>query len=320
MNNHRYRIASIGLLLGLTVSLVLLAGIHTQASAGIQTAGQADGISPVTTKKITLTVWDVLYFPKQHGIGPVLQKVDQMFMHKYPNITIKHVGIPYAAQSARIQTAVATKRGPDILMASPNAQWNRGFWPLAWAVDNLMTPSQRSSILRLKIYRMWYPSLRYLGFGTFQYFWLYNKAFFRQAHLDPNRPPKTWSALLHACDSLRAAGITPIGAAWKDGYYADWLYTNGLTDQHLSAQDSTKVMTGRTGWNDPIFREALGYFQQLKDHKCFDDAAIGKDLFTYVNQDFRAKKAAMIYWWISDPAYSGSGQSYDQALGRGNFR
>jgi len=54
----------------------------------------------------------------------------------------------------------------------------------------------------------------------------YNKALFKKAGLDPDKPPKTWADFLAAVKTLKTAGITPMAIGEKDkwpGHFI-WVY------------------------------------------------------------------------------------------------
>ena len=60
---------------------------------------------------------------------------------------------------------------------------------------------------------------------------VWNKALFEAAGLDPETPPKTWDELIAVCDALTAAGITPFEATFKEPWtigqgWFDYAYPN----------------------------------------------------------------------------------------------
>ena len=76
-------------------------------------------------------------------------------------------------------------------------------------------------------------------------FWAYNKKMFAQAGLDPENPPATWDEWLNACDSLRAAGITPIGTGFKDGWLGGWMVSYLGQQNFNSIDDLMAAVRGR---------------------------------------------------------------------------
>ena len=61
---------------------------------------------------------------------------------------------------------------------------------------------------------------------------IYNKEIFAAHGIEV---PKTWSELLAACDALKAAGVTPFYATWKD----DWTVAQGWFDYSVGGQVDT---------------------------------------------------------------------------------
>ncbi|WP_310207054.1 extracellular solute-binding protein [Paenarthrobacter nitroguajacolicus] len=61
---------------------------------------------------------------------------------------------------------------------------------------------------------------------------IYNKEIFAANKIDV---PTTWSALIEACEKLKAAGVTPFYATWKD----DWTIAQGWFDYSVGGQVDT---------------------------------------------------------------------------------
>ncbi|MFN3924153.1 MAG: ABC transporter substrate-binding protein [Pseudarthrobacter sp.] len=61
---------------------------------------------------------------------------------------------------------------------------------------------------------------------------IYNKEIFAAHGIEV---PRTWSELLAACDALKAAGVTPFYATWKD----DWTVAQGWFDYSVGGQLDT---------------------------------------------------------------------------------
>ena len=83
----------------------------------------------------------------------------------------------------------------------------------------------------------------------------YNKALFKKAGLDPNTPPKTWAQFLAACATLKNAGITPITAGWKDGYYAEW-WVDVLSAQYMTPAQLASAGV-KPNWQSPAIAKAF---------------------------------------------------------------
>jgi ABC-type glycerol-3-phosphate transport system substrate-binding protein len=103
---------------------------------------------------------------------------------------------------------------------------------------------------------------------TSYYWWAvyYRPSLFQQVGID--KVPKTWDELLAACDTLNAAGITPItigtrypwtAAAWFD--YLD-MRVNG-PEFHIN------LMLLKESYTDERVKKVFDYWKQLFDHNCF---------------------------------------------------
>jgi ABC-type glycerol-3-phosphate transport system substrate-binding protein len=103
---------------------------------------------------------------------------------------------------------------------------------------------------------------------TSYYWWAvyYRPSLFQQVGID--KVPETWDELLAACDTLNAAGITPItigtrypwtAAAWFD--YLD-MRVNG-PEFHIN------LMLLKESYTDERVKKVFDYWKQLFDHNCF---------------------------------------------------
>jgi ABC-type glycerol-3-phosphate transport system substrate-binding protein len=103
---------------------------------------------------------------------------------------------------------------------------------------------------------------------TSYYWWAvyYRPSLFQQVGID--KVPGTWDELLAACDTLNAAGITPItigtrypwtAAAWFD--YLD-MRVNG-PEFHIN------LMLLKESYTDERVKKVFDYWKQLFDHNCF---------------------------------------------------
>ena len=117
--------------------------------------------------------------------------------------------------------------------------------------------------------------------GTIFY---YNKALFRKAGLNPDKPPATWAQLLAACDALKGAGIVPMAAGFKDGYYAEWWF--GSFGPQFLTNSQLEQFTQRPKWNNTAMQKSLQYLLDFKERGCMTPNAEGRPLFSDTIDEF----------------------------------
>ena len=80
---------------------------------------------------------------------------------------------------------------------------------------------------------------------------VWNKAMFKKAGLNPNKGPKTWAEFLADAKKLKAAGLTPFGMGNKDGYGGAWFFSL-IGKQNLNSIDELKAaMIGKAKFSGP---------------------------------------------------------------------
>ncbi len=103
-----------------------------------------------------------------------------------------------------------------------------------------------------------------VGFYTHGFGMAYNKRLFDRAGLNADDPPRTWDALLNACDRLRSAGIVPIMGGVSDGFWGDWFLTNALPQQLDSVQEALQLFIGNLDWREPLYHDHWVHLEQLR--------------------------------------------------------
>lgn len=113
--------------------------------------------------------------------------------------------------------------------------------------------------------RLYGMPIAYYPWGLF-----YRRSLFRRLGLSP---PATWSDFLHACDRLKAAGITPIALAAGDGWpAAGWF---DLLDLRMNGLDfHRRLLAGEIPFRDSAARAVLAQWKALLDDHDFLDEAL----------------------------------------------
>jgi glucose/mannose transport system substrate-binding protein len=90
----------------------------------------------------------------------------------------------------------------------------------------------------------------------------YNKALLKKHNL---APPRSFAALIRACEKLRKAGITALALGDRDKWEATQLFET-LLAMTLGPAKYNGLWTGKTAFNDPGVRLTLERFKQLLEY------------------------------------------------------
>jgi raffinose/stachyose/melibiose transport system substrate-binding protein len=266
-----------------TIRVGLAALVLTGAAASAAVAGSAQAGSSSAPVTVNLLASGT---PKENQAEIALE---QQFMKLNPGIKLHVQFGPYNSSAAATRAAIAAKTNVDLVWLFPGAyagSFKSGLQPL----DSYITASERRQwpLLRSSLS----PDGRIYAIATssYAYAFAYNKKLFAKASVSP---PKTWNDLLAACDRLNAAGITPIAAGWKDGYYAEgFLYQ--FADMLLSKQQAAQWYRLNLPMTAPPFQTALNLLLQMNQHNCFGQNAEDKVYYDDLRNEFAAGKAAIV--------------------------
>lgn len=263
------------------------------------------------SKKITINVWDVQYFPKQSGsvgaLGKAELQIDKLFMKAYPNIVVKHVGVGGEQFFPSMQTFVAGKKGPDIVTNGGGSfPQTSGFSKAMVPMYNLITKTMKKELgAQLAAEGIGDEPHYAIPIQSHVYLFYYNKALFKQAGI--SGAPKTLADLLGDCSALKKIGVTPISDGFAGGSPPQtWDY--GIASQILGNYALSAWGHRTIGWNDRRILPGLKYLQQIVKAGCYGDPAAasvrtGPDALTA----FQGGKAAMNFNNVLDTTTLGSG-------------
>jgi raffinose/stachyose/melibiose transport system substrate-binding protein len=89
-------------------------------------------------------------------------------------------------------------------------------------------------------------------------------------------PPTTWEELLAACDTLSAAGVTPISTGNKDLWAAgNWL--SHIASRVVGEEAYDATLNNGGPFSTPEWEQALGYIEELVAHDCVNASANAVD-------------------------------------------
>jgi raffinose/stachyose/melibiose transport system substrate-binding protein len=245
--------------------------------------------SQFPTEPVRLTMW---WWGEDEAAGAKNWLADtiELYEKKHPNVTIKPVLQSLDALIPSFKAAAAAKKGPDL----------QYFWGAIWSLDdawagNTKPVSDYIPRKELKHYlnaseetfdgKIWTaPWYTQPSFPV-----LYRKDVLKKAGV---AVPRTWAAMLKACDTLNAKGITPIAGGIKDGWFGGWLYSVIGGQGIKSISDILDAVTGKKKFTDPDMAIWWTRLQEMRDHQCWNDDINSLGLYSGQNQ-WATGKAAM---------------------------
>lgn len=247
---------------------VVLGGGAAAAAAALPPLVTGGSRSARAQEAVTLQVWDP-YFDPQTANGRALAEIDKAFMKAHPNITIDHQLHGWDAYYTQIRTAVTTRRGPDVFLMYGQA-FARDYLKGLVVLDELYQADQelKSQLTYVEASRTILDGettgkLYALPLFTYNVRLYYNKQMFKQAGLDPEKPPVTWQEFMAACAALKAAGHVPFAAGLKDGNYGEKLFylwnAQMFTNEESIAASNNQLSFTEGGQ----FRAMLERFREL---------------------------------------------------------
>jgi ABC-type glycerol-3-phosphate transport system substrate-binding protein len=109
---------------------------------------------------------------------------------------------------------------------------------------------------------------------------MYNKKLLKEAGLPPEfKEPVKWDDFMAACATLKKAGITPMGAGFKDGFWGEWFTGFGLVQNEDNVNDTTKLVIGQYSFKDPRWHEHWTRLEQLIKAGYINEDANSLDLY-----------------------------------------
>jgi raffinose/stachyose/melibiose transport system substrate-binding protein len=275
------------------LGVVLAVGAAAFAATAASKTAQAPGDDP---NDASLTYW---YWaePDAPGANNWLKKQVAAYEKLHPKVKIKIVVQSTDTLTSAFTTAAQTKSGPDIAtqwatLPVLTAAWNGASVPISEYVPAKEIKNWIGTAENMSGGKLWAMPQYLLGIP-----FVWNKALFRKAGLNPNKGPKTWAEFLAAAKKLKAAGVTPFGMGNKDGYGGAWFFSI-IGKQNLNSIDELKAaMIGKANFANPKFS---GFYKALEDLKKrgYLNSDVASISFEQGLQLFGQKKVAMS--WITD--------------------
>ncbi len=275
--------------MGKALKIVALAGLGVALAVFVGFAGRTTASSASSAAPVNLTMW---WWGEQEAAGAKkwLSDTIALYHKKHPNVTIKPVLQTTDGLIPAFKAAAAAKKGPDL----------QYFWPSIYTMEDVWASNTKP----VSDYIPASELKHYLNASDNKYegkVWtapwyvqpsfpvLYRKDVLKKAGV---AVPRTWAAMLKACDTLNAKGITPFEGGVKDGWFGGWLYSMIGGQGVKSVGDVLSAVVGKQKFTDPQHAAWWTRLQEMRDHKCWNNDI--NSLTLYPGQDrWSAGKGAM---------------------------
>ena len=239
-------------------TLALGATVFATGAASQQTRPIADD-----PNNANLTYW---YWaePDAPGANAWLKKQVAAYEKLHPKVKVNVVIQSTDTLTSAFTTAAQTKSGPDIAtqwatLPVLTPAWSGASVPISDYVSASETKNWIGTSENISGGKIWAMPQYLLGIP-----FVWNKAMFKKAGLNPNKGPKTWAEFLADAKKLKAAGFTPFGIGNKDGYGGAWFFSL-IGKQNLNSINELKAaMIGKADFSNPKFS---GFYQALANLK-----------------------------------------------------
>jgi len=201
-----------------------------------------------------------------------MTEIADKYMQENPNIEVEIVNLASETYFEQFLAAGEASTGPDIVFTWP------GVWTVEYAWKGWLAPledyipaDEMAHYINTESGDAWEGKHYRFPYWLSGRPILWNKTLFEQAGLDPDNFPKTWDDFLVTCETLKKAGITPIGfgALTYGGEHLFGFLGNQMMDSPL---DIIEMCIGeKSTLNDPRFSllwykldemNKLGYFPE----------------------------------------------------------
>jgi ABC-type glycerol-3-phosphate transport system substrate-binding protein len=261
--------------------------------------------------KTELTVWDFKY--DEAAVGPVFKALDEAFEKANPGVVVNHVAQPHDKYYEIIRSALASGTGPDVLLLHADQRavaLKDTLLPLDKAVAPWRSEIPESCWAATSTGGVVY-GVPYTNQGIGFY---YNKALFAKAGLDPEKAPSEWKDLLAACEALKKAGITPIGAGDASPCFTVDFLLRALVANYYGPAVEGFAKEGKASYTDPQYRAAVALVDELLKKGYIDPDGGSVNYFMDAVDAFKAGKSAIFVGLTSDVAHW---KDFEDALGVG---
>jgi multiple sugar transport system substrate-binding protein len=248
------------------------------AAAALCVAGAATARAETT---ITFMGWVNMFDFQKPGWTRIIEN----FKKAHPDIRINYIGTPAEDTLRQVTAAILARRPPDIMQVS--ASWVQQLYD-----QNALEPLT-PLMGKEELGRLWKTGLDALTIdGKLEAvpwlpaptLWVYNRDLFKQAGLDPDKPPTTWQGFMDAVDKICALPPGPSGKIFGVVLRSsrDVIAMSSMPYFVWAFGGETTNAAGQQDWNNPGAAKAFAWTRDMIKKGCSPDAAdtqVARSLF-----------------------------------------
>jgi multiple sugar transport system substrate-binding protein len=198
---------------------------------------------------------------------PIIEKIVNDYNESQDEVFVKHTFLPWGDIWTKNLAAIAAGNPPDVIINDINSVAHRAKNEQAMNLSEYIKDDE----YKKQFYPELWKTVEYEGdpyavpFNTDTRLLFYNKKAFKEAGLDPNKPPKTWAELEEYAKKLdkkkgnkyERIGFYPL---WGSFGAESWMMNadggNGYIDQdgnvQIATEEKVNALKWIKGWNDRI--------------------------------------------------------------------
>jgi ABC-type glycerol-3-phosphate transport system substrate-binding protein len=273
----------------IAIAVLIVSSVVAQVPAISFAAGPVQENEPVT---ISVMDW-------QSGGPDFWARTDQLFMEKYPWITVEHEAVPYGQYFDKVGAYMAAEEGPDLIQFETGMgilKYKDALVPLNDYVADVFGDLTGTMAFcedfdcTKNIY-----GLPHTNQGHMIY---YNKTVFKAAGLDPEKPPTTWREFETACAAIKKIGKSCMAFGGKE-WAVLWSFCN-LPNQTATLEEQQALFLGTGKFSDPPIKNSIALLEQMAKGGWFQDGAAASSVTPDAQDMFVRGDAAFFHSIISD--------------------
>lgn len=258
-----------------------------------------------------LTVWD--WKSGDPATASYFDKAKTDFEAAHPGVTIKYVMQPNDQYYTLLGTALSSNAGPDLFLMNGGAQAKARTDALV-KLDDKVADIKSDMVgwpeFTGKDGGLYAIPLSIQGFVVY-----YNKKVYKDAGLDPEKPPTTWAELTKVCDAIKAKGAVPCFTLGnKEGFGAEFWFSV-IAAGEWTEQQQADFATGKLKWSSPEVKAVLQSWVDANKNGWFPKGANSTAKFMDEYEGFMRGEGGNTIGLISDVAHW---KQFDEMLGADN--